>query len=82
MEQSISTRRQPQHFGSTPLGAIYVDVARAFYTDEEPRLINAVLDRIAKENRPDKADRPQPGALVDDTRGADETRGADGSEPS
>lgn len=54
----------------------YVDVARAFYTDEEPRLINAVLDRIAKENRPDKVDRPQPGAPLD------ETRGADGSEPS
>ncbi|NDW02992.1 transcription antitermination factor NusB [Jiella pacifica] len=31
----------------------YVDVARAFYTEEEPRLVNAVLDRIAKEQRPE-----------------------------
>lgn len=29
----------------------YVDVARAFYTEEEPKLVNAVLDRIAKERR-------------------------------
>ena len=29
----------------------YVDVARAFYTEEEPKLVNAVLDRIAKEQR-------------------------------
>ncbi|NGR08669.1 transcription antitermination factor NusB [bacterium SGD-2] len=32
----------------------YLDIARAFYTesdDEEPRLVNAVLDRIAREHR-------------------------------
>jgi len=29
----------------------YVDIARAFYTDDEPRLVNAVLDRVAREVR-------------------------------
>lgn len=29
----------------------YVDVARAFFGDEEPRLVNAVLDRIARDVR-------------------------------
>ena len=30
----------------------YVDIARAFYEDgEEPRLVNAVLDRIAKDRK-------------------------------
>lgn len=32
----------------------YVDIARAFYEDEEPKLVNAVLDRIAKRVRDDK----------------------------
>lgn len=26
----------------------YVDIAKAFYTDEEPKLVNAVLDRLAR----------------------------------
>ncbi|MFR0656804.1 transcription antitermination factor NusB [Pantoea sp. SIMBA_079] len=25
----------------------YVDIAKAFYTEEEPKLVNAVLDRLA-----------------------------------
>jgi N utilization substance protein B len=29
----------------------YVDVAKAFYTDDEPKLVNAVLDAIAKDVR-------------------------------
>ncbi|PSH67890.1 transcription antitermination factor NusB [Phyllobacterium brassicacearum] len=29
----------------------YVDIAKAFYTDEEPKLVNAVLDRLAFEIR-------------------------------
>lgn len=29
----------------------YVDVARAFFGDEEPRLVNAVLDRAARQIR-------------------------------
>ncbi len=29
----------------------YVDIARAFYEDEEPKLVNAVLDRVAKRVR-------------------------------
>jgi len=29
----------------------YVDIARAFYTEEEPRLVNAVLDRVARRSR-------------------------------
>ena len=31
----------------------YVDIARAFYEDEEPKLVNAVLDRIARRVRED-----------------------------
>jgi N utilization substance protein B len=38
----------------------YIDVARAFFEDDEPRLVNGVLDRIAHENRPDEF--PQEGA--------------------
>lgn len=29
----------------------YVDIAKAFYTEEEPKLVNAVLDRLAFELR-------------------------------
>jgi len=29
----------------------YIDVAKAFYSEEEPRLVNAVLDRIARNQR-------------------------------
>lgn len=29
----------------------YVDVARAFYADEEPKIVNAVLDRLARKLR-------------------------------
>lgn len=29
----------------------YVDVARAFFGEEEPRLVNAVLDRVARDLR-------------------------------
>ena len=29
----------------------YVDIAKAFFGDDEPKLVNAVLDRIAKTNR-------------------------------
>jgi transcription antitermination protein NusB len=31
----------------------YVAVTRAFYEGEEPGLVNAVLDRLARELRPD-----------------------------
>ncbi|WP_185983209.1 transcription antitermination factor NusB [Aureimonas mangrovi] len=31
--------------------AEYVDIAKAFYTDDEPRLVNAVLDRVARRSR-------------------------------
>jgi N utilization substance protein B len=30
----------------------YVEIAQAFFEEEEPRLVNAVLDRIAKQVRP------------------------------
>lgn len=42
--------------GDVPIAVIvneYVDIARAFYEDEEPKLVNAVLDRIAKRVRDD-----------------------------
>lgn len=29
----------------------YVDVAKAFYEEDEPRLVNAVLDRVARRSR-------------------------------
>jgi N utilization substance protein B len=29
----------------------YVDIAKAFYEEEEPRLVNAVLDRVARNVR-------------------------------
>ncbi|MFC6489923.1 transcription antitermination factor NusB [Nitratireductor sp. GCM10026969] len=29
----------------------YVDIAKAFYGEEEPKLVNAVLDRVASRNR-------------------------------
>lgn len=31
----------------------YVEIARAIFSDEEPRIVNAVLDRLAKQVRPD-----------------------------
>ena len=31
----------------------YVEIAKAFFEDEEPKLVNAVLDRIAKQVRAD-----------------------------
>ena len=31
----------------------YVEIAKAFFEDEEPKLVNAVLDRIARQARPD-----------------------------
>ena len=33
----------------------YVDIAKAFFDGEEPKLVNAVLDRIARKERPQKA---------------------------
>ncbi|SON56131.1 N utilization substance protein B [Hartmannibacter diazotrophicus] len=36
----------------------YLDVARAFYEDDEPKLVNGVLDRIARELRPDEVSGP------------------------
>jgi N utilization substance protein B len=32
----------------------YVEIAKAFFEDEEPKLVNAVLDRIAKQVRSDR----------------------------
>ena len=32
----------------------YVDVTRAFYSEDEPGMVNAVLDHIARENRLDE----------------------------
>lgn len=32
----------------------YVDVADAFFDKEEPRFVNGVLDRLARERRPDE----------------------------
>lgn len=32
----------------------YIDIARAFFGDDEPKLVNGVLDRIAHQVRPDE----------------------------
>lgn len=32
----------------------YIDVARAFFEEDEPKLVNGVLDRLAHEIRPDE----------------------------
>lgn len=34
----------------------YVDVAAAFFGDEEPKFVNGVLDRLARHRRPDEFD--------------------------
>ena len=33
----------------------YVDIAKAFFSEDEPKLVNAVLDRIAKRHGSEKA---------------------------
>jgi transcription antitermination protein NusB len=35
----------------------YVDIAKAFFDGEEPKLVNAVLDRVAKKNRVEGGDK-------------------------
>ncbi len=40
--------------GDVPVAVIvseYVDIAKAFYEDDEPKLVNAVLDRVARRVR-------------------------------
>lgn len=38
----------------------YVDIAKAFYTEDEPKLVNAVLDRLARRLR-GEGDKAKPG---------------------
>lgn len=38
----------------------YVDIAKAFFGADEPKLVNAVLDRIARKCRPEMAKQPKP----------------------
>ncbi len=38
----------------------YVDIAKAFFGGDEPKLVNAVLDRIARKCRPEMANHPKP----------------------
>mgnify|MGYP001473398343 CR=1 FL=1 len=50
-----------KHKGDVPVAVIvneYVDVARAFFEDEEPRIVNAVLDRLARRLRPQSPPSP------------------------
>lgn len=49
--------------------AEYVDIAKAFYTEDEPRLVNAVLDRVARRSRGEGRGREIDGASSDDGRG-------------
>ncbi|MGL4488819.1 MAG: transcription antitermination factor NusB [Rhizobiaceae bacterium] len=45
------------HKPDVPVAVIvseYVDIAKAFFDSEEPKMVNAVLDRIAKSQRTDK----------------------------
>lgn len=42
------------HRGEVPIAVVvseYVDVAKAFFEEEEPKLVNAVLDRLARRIR-------------------------------
>jgi N utilization substance protein B len=39
----------------------YVDVAHGFYGEDEPGLVNAVLDAVAREVRPGELDRKAAG---------------------
>ena len=32
----------------------YIDIARAFFEGEEPRVVNGVLDKLARKLRPDE----------------------------
>ena len=46
----------------------YVDIAHAFFEGAEPSMINAVLDRVARQVRPEEmaSSRPQPSKSHDD----------------
>jgi N utilization substance protein B len=37
----------------------YIEVAHAFFDDEEPRVVNGVLDRLARQYRADEFERPR-----------------------
>ena len=44
------------HKRDVPVAVIvteYVDIARAFFDEDEPKIVNAVLDRLARQKRPD-----------------------------
>ena len=44
--------------GDVPTAVIvseYVDIAKAFFEEDEPKIVNAVLDRLARRIRADKA---------------------------
>lgn len=46
--------------GDVPIAVIvseYVDIAKAFYAEDEPKLVNAVLDRLARRLRAAEEDR-------------------------
>lgn len=32
----------------------YIDIAKAFFTDDEPRVVNGVLDKLARQHRPNE----------------------------
>lgn len=40
----------------------YIEVAKAFFNEDEPRMVNAVLDRIARELRPKEFEDAKPSA--------------------
>lgn len=41
----------------------YIDIAKAFYDEDEPRLVNGVLDRLAHDLRNSEFKAPEPEAL-------------------
>lgn len=44
------------HKKDVPIAVIvteYLDIARAFFEEDEPKIVNAVLDRLARQLRPD-----------------------------
>ncbi len=59
----------------------YVDVAKAFFEEEEPKLVNGLLDRVAREIRDDKMKaRSEAKSDADETPDTELESSSDGSE--
>ncbi len=53
-EVTVTARRRTESIQDVPVAVIvaeYVDIAKAFYSEDEPKLVNAVLDRVSRRVR-------------------------------